>query len=1196
MQRRQGYSPETERPTGRERSPGTLDRGIRVPLAGKKENGQLRIHVTGSRKHVYRKPGPGEEVQLVKSTMAASPGERRLFVGGLGPSVTQDDVRAQLGRFGVVSSVELVSRVNELGLPEKTFAYANVRLSEGDLKKCMSALNKTTWKGGTLQVQLAKESFLHRLAEERLQAKAQQEACPQGGSTASPPTILEFHMKKAVPGTEVPGHKDWVVSKFGRVLPVLHLRSQNRRKILKYDPSKYCHNLKKFEQDVTKTVSVSDLTWKLEGGDDVMSKKRQGQFPAFRSHPVKRAKVEGSPFPSSRAAGRPEPPSAAHPNTARPQPAASQKAPKPEAGPLRSSKSLSVRSRNATSDDDVDSEEELKAMIAEEKSRRPALPETNGTERDSFEVVSSDFKPNPPRAGGTPRRPQAPRSDSPAQLAEDDQEYDSGDTDEIIACGKNGDQSKDEPKMSPKEKPKAKAKAAVRNGTNCARATRGINKRESADCTKHVTKKPGGAPPGSEDGESEEDLDYEAMMTNCYRLDLTLTDLEKLATEAAEGPGGSVRRTKRALPEGEGAGSGQKTKKAPKGARCINPKDILASLLEGEEKTRDQNPPKESMPKAKFQAFKGVGALYGGETPKRPFRNGGIAAHVKAPNSLKQAASPIGSLGKQAFDLNTLSGDEMSASQDGREAEEANSPPHHPKKPPRRRAATGEQLDAGPSPSPGSASGLSPLGSKKPSRLSAETCRMDSRGRGGLGASAVGDPCRESSDPVTLGPPPGTASSRVPEKDPPGTVQKEPEGPRDAPADAVGPQKPSQDNEKRLAALEERKRARELQKRLVHSALSGLDGRPVSKPTHILFNSDSEEETDVKGDAHEKPLPDSGGKRDSKASGRLFESSEDEEETEEDRARFQIKPQFEGKAGKKLMSLQSHFGADDRFRMDARFLESESEEEEEELKEAPTAEEEELVAEKRKNLELLRNILHVGQAPKPSREEVASKRFRNVVRYDPTRLDHATFERKAEPEEKESKAKRRKKRAEAEALPAVSKDQYYSIAADLKERFRAPEPEPTAGAGSPGSETPEAGEMAGPPTGSGEFTFSFFGLDVGEHEEAPYRVETKTGGRKAWQQDPRFQDSSSEEEEEEEPRPPDGSTAAAQPEETPASKALSSRFFFFSEDDERLRAGPGSFWQGSGSQPSGEAWESRTLALLQDCRKKHKSARRKAKP
>ncbi|XP_074140674.1 nucleolar protein 8 [Sminthopsis crassicaudata] len=1123
-------------------------------------------------------------------TMAASPGERRLFLGGLGPSVTQDDVRAQLGRFGAVSSVELVSRVNELGLPEKTFAYANVRLSDGDLKKCMSALNKTTWKGGTLQVQLAKESFLHRLAEERLRAKAQQEACPQGGSTVNPPTVLELHMKKAVPGTEVPGHKDWVVSKFGRVLPVLHLRSQNRRKILKYDPSKYCHNLKKFEQDVADPVSISDLTWKLEGGEDAMSKKRQGQFPAFRSHPAKRAKVEGSPRPSSGAAGRPEPPSP------RPQPAASKEALKPRTGSLHASKPLGARSRNVTSDDDVDSEEELKAMIAEEKSRRPGLPETNGSGRDSFEVVSCDFKPNPPGAGG---RPRAPLSDSPAQLAEDDQEYDSGDTDEIIACRKNGDQSKDEPKTSPKKKPKAKAKASVRNGTERARATCGSDEREAADCSRRVTKKPGGASPGSEGGESEEDLDYEAMMTNCYRLDLTLADLEKLATEAAEGPGGSARRAKRALPEGEGTGSARKTKKAPKGARCINPTDILASLLEGDEKARDQNPLKESAPKSKFQAFRGVGALYGGETPTRPLPNGEITAHAKAPNSLKQAASPT--LGKRAFDLNTPSRNEMSVPQDGREAEGANSSPRRPKNPPRRRAANGEQqLGAGSSPSPGSASGLTPSGAKKPSRLPAETCRMDSGGHGGLGAPAVGDPRRERGDPVTLGPPPGRASSRVPGKDSPGTVQKDAEGPRDAPAEAAGPQKPSQDNEKRLAALEERQRARELQKQLVHSALSGLDGRPVSKPTHILFSSDSEEETDVRDDACEKPLPGSGGKQDSKASGKLFESSEDEEEAEEDRARFQIKPQFEGKAGKKLMNLQSHFGADDRFRMDARFLESESEEEEEELKEAPTAEEEELVAEKRKNLELLRNILHVGQqAPKPSREEAASRRFRNVVRYDPTRLDHATFERKAEPEEKESKAKRRKKRAEAEALPAVSKDQYYSIAADLKERFRAPEPEPEAGAGSPGSETPEVGETAGPPPGSGEFTFSFFGPDVGKHEEAPYRVETKTAGRKAWQQDPRFQDSSSEEEEEEEeeePQPPDGSTAAAQPEEIPVSKALSSRFFFFSEDDERLRAGPGSFWQGSGSQPSGEDWESRTLALLQDCRKKHKAARRKAKP
>lgn len=67
-----------------------------------------------------------------------------------------------------------------------------------------------------------------------------------------------------------------------------------------------------------------------------------------------------------------------------------------------------------------------------------------------------------------------------------------------------------------------------------------------------------------------------------------------------------------------------------------------------------------------------------------------------------------------------------------------------------------------------------------------------------------------------------------------------------------------------------------------------------------------------------------------RASGRLFDNSEDEESgSEDDSHRFRIKPQFEGRAGQKLLDLQSRFGTDDRFRMDSRFLESDSEEEQE---------------------------------------------------------------------------------------------------------------------------------------------------------------------------------------------------------------------------------------------------------------------------
>ncbi|KAL4822422.1 hypothetical protein H8958_005079, partial [Nasalis larvatus] len=62
--------------------------------------------------------------------------------------------------------------------------------------------------------------------------------------------------------------------------------------------------------------------------------------------------------------------------------------------------------------------------------------------------------------------------------------------------------------------------------------------------------------------------------------------------------------------------------------------------------------------------------------------------------------------------------------------------------------------------------------------------------------------------------------------------------------------------------------------------------------------------------------------------------------------------------------------------------------------------------------------------------------LRDIIHYDPTKQDHATYERKRDDKPKESKAKRKKKREEAEKLPEVSKEMYYNIAMDLKEIFQ----------------------------------------------------------------------------------------------------------------------------------------------------------------
>nr|KAF6486204.1 nucleolar protein 8 [Rousettus aegyptiacus] len=99
--------------------------------------------------------------------MKAKKETKRLFVGGLGQNISEADLQSQFSRFGEVSDVEIITRKDDQGNPQKVFAYINIRITETDLKKCTSVLNKTKWRGGTLQIQLAKESFLHRMVIQR---------------------------------------------------------------------------------------------------------------------------------------------------------------------------------------------------------------------------------------------------------------------------------------------------------------------------------------------------------------------------------------------------------------------------------------------------------------------------------------------------------------------------------------------------------------------------------------------------------------------------------------------------------------------------------------------------------------------------------------------------------------------------------------------------------------------------------------------------------------------------------------------------------------------------------------------------------------------------------------------------------------------------------------------------------------------
>lgn len=84
----------------------------------------------------------------------------------------------------------------------------------------------------------------------------------------------------------------------------------------------------------------------------------------------------------------------------------------------------------------------------------------------------------------------------------------------------------------------------------------------------------------------------------------------------------------------------------------------------------------------------------------------------------------------------------------------------------------------------------------------------------------------------------------------------------------------------------------------------------------------------------------------------------------------------------------------------------------------------------------MQSVLNINVNNPTNKGSVAAKKFKDIVHYDPTKHDHAIYERKQEDKEKESKATRKKKKEEAEKLPEVSQDMYYNIAADLKEIFQ----------------------------------------------------------------------------------------------------------------------------------------------------------------
>lgn len=604
---------------------------------------------------------------------------------------------------------------------------------------------------------------------------------------------------------------------------------------MKYDPSKYCHNLKKISENLTETIPITDLTWELEGGNDPMSKKRRGEFSDFPFPPQKIKKVQKSKGPMESKVSdislrtnevmennKSAQPMTAHrkaPSTVAPSKSLhvpSSGSQKPKHVVFHTSDFEIIWNKSRMSDDDIDSEEELKMMIAKEENLQKTRHSlVNKSENDPFEVVRDDFKSDTHRLRSL-------------TSSGNDNGCDSSDTDEIIAMKKNTGKVKNSAESPQPEKPiSMRSSFKKRKPSNdCVEVQNTKSNKESALGHEGKFLNPKFPPDSntSDSEESEEDEEYKALMKNCPRVNLTLADLENLAGSHQKVPGNDESDDS----QNTSHCKFNTTSKSPKtsndlrsGRQCICPEEIVASLLE-EENTYSKQKPEETTLKPKFQAFKGIGGLYAKESGDKTLKETVDFNNIneQSRNSLKHE-EPNKVFIENGSKCANGSSNKLTSCQP---AKKVNSPNHIQS--PKRQSTSESQSHKVVSSTCFDKESQNPL-----------SCPFPLEGKKSLSISAKSHKIESDRDTCHW-----PKSRKAPEKEdidsssitslekPPNVSLRE--DPRKSTAtfslsvsDASclsAKDKHAEDNQKRLAALAVWQKAREVQKKLVHNALANL--------------------------------------------------------------------------------------------------------------------------------------------------------------------------------------------------------------------------------------------------------------------------------------------------------------------------------------------------------------------------------------
>ncbi|PSN50353.1 hypothetical protein C0J52_07590 [Blattella germanica] len=221
---------------------------------------------------------------------------------------------------------------------------------------------------------------------------------------------------------------------------------------------------------------------------------------------------------------------------------------------------------------------------------------------------------------------------------------------------------------------------------------------------------------------------------------------------------------------------------------------------------------------------------------------------------------------------------------------------------------------------------------------------------------------------------------------------------------------------KYMRCIDEKRKTFQIQKETIKKALTSVDSGYKNK--RIVF-----EERTVNDEVEENQIKKSS----------LFNDSSDDNNEDDD---FKIRSQFEGEKGQKLLQLQTKYANDKRFTLDERFYESEDDSTKENADKTESGGD--LEEEKKRQLEILANVLGHGIPVSQSKNKNSGT---PMLRFDPSKPDHAKFEKQIAPKTKlkainsipdletdvKEKKKKKKEANEDEVRIPVSNETFYVV-------------------------------------------------------------------------------------------------------------------------------------------------------------------------